>query len=162
MEVEGMSGYRILVVDDCPDTVEVVCMLLDVLGHEAHGATSGVQAIEMVDRLAPAIVLMDLSMPGLDGYAVAVRLRARRDPSLYLVALTGWGRPEDREAAVLAGFDDLLVKPPDAKDLRQMLLAARIERPERTTAASPSGQCAPDQSVLRITELIGFTFIPPG
>lgn len=122
----GGGGYRILVVDDYPDTVEVVCTLLEVLGHEAHGASSGFEALAMVERLHPDIALIDLSMPLLDGYETAEQLRHRHGASPYLVALTGWGRPEDRIAARLSGFDEFVVKPAVSDALTQMLELYRL------------------------------------
>lgn len=150
MKSKGVSGYRILVVDDCPDTVEVICTLLGMLGHEPHGATSGLEAIDKVQRLDPAIVVMDLSMPGLDGYAVARRLRAHHGARPYLVALTGWGRPEDLLAATQAGFDELLVKPPDPDELRRVLDAAPIQRPLASSVRNARPPLPPAVSALRI------------
>jgi len=131
MEIESVSGYRILVVDDYPDTVDVVCTLLEVLGHEAHGASSGLDAIEKLERFAPAIALIDLSMPGLDGIAVAERVRARYGAEPYLVALTGWDRPQDRVDAYRAGFDEFIVKPAVTDVLRRIIDLFSLHKADR-------------------------------
>lgn len=133
----GRGGFRILVVDDHPDTVEVVCTLFMTLGHEAFGAMGGHEALELVEAVDPAIVLVDLSMPCMGGIEVAERLRAKHSAKHYLVALTGWGGDEDRQAAQLAGFDQYVVKPADGIVLREVLIGyslhAARSRPRRTT-----------------------------
>jgi CheY-like chemotaxis protein len=85
-------------------------------------AADGIQGVDLIlDRL-PDLALVDIAMPGLDGYAVARRVRAKLGPSApRLVALTGFGREEDRERARRAGFDSHLTKPAVPKDLRRIL-----------------------------------------
>lgn len=124
MEMDGgRGGYRILVVDDHPDTVEVVCTLFMSLGHDAYGATGGLEALELVESVDPLIVLVDLSMPGgMGGIEVAECLRAKHGAKHYLVALTGWGGEEDRQAATAAGFDLYVVKPADGLVLREVII----------------------------------------
>ncbi len=135
----GRGGYRILVVDDHPDTVEVVCTLFMALGHEAFGATGGLEALEMVEAVEPMIVLVDLSMPGMGGIEVAERLRAKHGAKHYLVALTGWGGDEDRRAATVAGFDLYVVKPADGLVLREVVIGYSLHvarlRTRRTSRA---------------------------
>ena len=140
----GRGGYRILVVDDHPDTVEVVCTLFMALGHEAFGATGGAAALEMVEAVDPTIVLLDLSMPVLGGIEVAKRLRAKHGAKHYLVALTGWGGDEHRLNATLAGFDQYVVKPAGGMILREAIIAysmhaarLRARRRSRPLAAQP-------------------------
>ncbi|MBA3456882.1 MAG: response regulator [Deltaproteobacteria bacterium] len=123
MEMDGgRGGYRILVVDDHPDTVEVVCTLFLALGHEAYGATGGLEGLEMVEAVDPMIVVVDLSMPCLGGIELAERLRAKYGAKHYLVALTGWGGEEDRRDATLAGFDEYVVKPAMGNALCEVLV----------------------------------------
>lgn len=138
MEMDcGRGGCRILVVDDHPDTVEVVCTLFMALGHEAYGATGGLEALEMVQAVDPMIVLVDLSMPGMGGIEVAERLRAQHGTKPYLVALTGWGGDDDRRAATLAGFDLYVVKPADGMVLREVVIGYSLHsartRPRRSS-----------------------------
>ena len=87
-------------------------MLLEIYGHEVYEAADGPTGIDMVLRLRPDVALVDVGLPGLDGYEVARRLRASADgEALYLIAVTGYGMPADQERARQAGFDSHLVKP---------------------------------------------------
>jgi PAS domain S-box-containing protein len=117
---------RVLVVDDNRDAAESLAMILSISGSQVDVALSGAQALEKVRSFAPDIVLMDIGMPGMDGYEVAKRLRedkATRD--LVLVALTGWGQAEDRERAMKVGFDEHLTKPVDPAALDLVLTLRR-------------------------------------
>ncbi len=119
------SSRRVLVVDDNHDSVETLSMLLQVKGHEARVAENGEEAIAVADDYQPDIVLLDLSLPGMDGYEVAQRLRDRPYGSgLVLVALTGWSGREVQAKAAEAGFDYHLLKPVDWPDLEKVLEAA--------------------------------------
>jgi len=116
------SARRILVVDDNPDAVRSTAMLLTLGGHEVRTATSGTVALEIARQFRPEVALLDVGMPGMDGYEVARRLR--REPTLrqvLLVALTGWGKYEDRQRSREAGFDHHLVKPVDLEQLQALL-----------------------------------------
>jgi CheY-like chemotaxis protein len=116
------SGRRVLVVDDNRDSVDTLSILLQVKGHESRVAESGEDAIALADDYRPEIVLLDLSLPGMDGYEVAQLLRQRPyGASLVLVALTGWSGREVREKAAAAGFDFHLLKPVDWPDLERVL-----------------------------------------
>jgi CheY-like chemotaxis protein len=113
---------RILVVEDNVDTAETLAMLLEVLGHEVHVAHDGPAALELARAKTPRVLLVDIGLPGMDGYEVA-RL-ARQDPRLrdaVLFALTGYGRDEDRKAALAAGFDGHLVKPVSVEALEAVV-----------------------------------------
>jgi PAS domain S-box-containing protein len=115
---------RVLVVDDNHDAANSLAMLLQYLGADVDVAHSGSEALERFDVYAPAVVLLDIGMPGMDGYEVARAIRAREaGRRVPLVALTGWGQEEDRRRARAAGFDHHLVKPADI-DALQGLLAA--------------------------------------
>ncbi|HUQ09047.1 MAG TPA: ATP-binding protein [Steroidobacteraceae bacterium] len=103
---------RIMVVDDNKDAADSLSMMLELDGHETRVVYTGHAAIAEAPAFAPQLVLLDIGLPEMDGYQVAQALR--RDPSLgktRLVALTGYGQPEDRARALAAGFDDHLVKP---------------------------------------------------
>jgi signal transduction histidine kinase len=111
------EGTRVLVVDDNRDAAETLALLLKALGHEAATAYDGPSAIEAARALLPDVVLCDLGLPGMSGYQVAEKLRALPQlRGVRLVAITGFGTPEDRERSRQAGFDEHLVKPasPDA------------------------------------------------
>jgi PAS domain S-box-containing protein len=113
---------RVLIVDDNVDAADSLAMLLRLDGHEAEAAYSASTALEAVERLRPEIVLLDVGLPQIDGYEVARQLRARNSvPGIRLIALTGYGREEDRERARAAGFDDHLLKPADMDTLQQLL-----------------------------------------
>jgi signal transduction histidine kinase/ActR/RegA family two-component response regulator/PAS domain-containing protein len=108
---------RVLLVEDNRDTAESLMMLLELLGHRVRAVYDGVAALDAARTSPPDVMLVDIGLPGMDGYEVARRVR--RDPDLdgvVLVALTGYGREEDRQRAMAAGFDYHLVKPvsPDA------------------------------------------------
>jgi PAS domain S-box-containing protein len=116
------GALSILVIEDNPDAAETLADLLRLFGHEVELAHSGPAGIEAAKRLHPDIVLCDIGLPGMDGYAVARHLR--QDPattSLRLVALTGYGRDSDRRLAREAGFDLHLVKPVEPTELQRLL-----------------------------------------
>jgi len=116
---------RILIVEDDPDSRTALRCLLEMLGHEVFEAASGEQGIEMAVTRRPDVVLLDIAMPGMDGYEVARRIRsARGGHEPYLIALTGWDRREDERHARAAGFDEFVVKPPDPDRLEAILAAA--------------------------------------
>jgi len=108
---------RVLLVEDDPESAESLTMLFEVLGHRVRAVHDGIAALEAVRTEVPDVMLIDIGLPGIDGYEVARRVR--RDPDLkqvVLVALTGYGREQDKQRALEAGFDYHLVKPvsPDA------------------------------------------------
>jgi CheY-like chemotaxis protein len=116
------AGRRVLVVEDNPDGLEALLALLELLGYATAGAADGPAAIETAAQFRPEIVLLDLGLPGMDGYEVAGALRA--DPAqagVVLVALTGWGAEKDRTRTAEAGFDHHLTKPVDPDDLETFL-----------------------------------------
>jgi signal transduction histidine kinase len=113
---------RILIVDDNVDAAESLAMLLELFGHQVRTAYGGPAALEAVESHRPEVVLLDIGLPGMDGYEVARRLR--RNPALSgvtLVALTGYGQENDRRKTHDAGFDHHLVKPVDTDDLARLL-----------------------------------------
>ena len=123
--IKPLPSRRILIVDDSRDGGESLAMLLRVLGAEVSLAHSGRHALECVDTFKPDVVLLDIGMPGMDGYEVARRIRANpANRNISLIALTGWGQDEDRRRSVAAGFNHHLVKPADIEELRQLLTVA--------------------------------------
>lgn len=109
---------RVLVVDDNRDITKSLQLLLTGLGAEVEVACDGHEALRVFGEWAPTHVLMDLGMPGMDGYEAARRLRAQYpDRPFRLIAATGWGQEEDRRRTREAGFDEHLVKPIRAQDL---------------------------------------------
>jgi CheY-like chemotaxis protein len=113
---------RVLVVDDNHDNAESLAMLVQVMGHEAATAHDGMAAIEAVDRFRPDLILLDIGLPKLDGFEVAEQLRARPDgDALFLVAITGWARDEEKQRAKSVGFDEHMTKPVDPNRLETLI-----------------------------------------
>ncbi len=110
----------VLVIEDNDDARAALVALLELEGYAVDGAADGTKGIEMVRAKNPDAVLVDIGLPGVDGYEVARRLRAL-DRRPFLVALTGYGQPEDRARAQQAGFDAHLVKPVDPTELSALL-----------------------------------------
>jgi signal transduction histidine kinase/ActR/RegA family two-component response regulator len=124
---------RVLVVDDNRDAADSLGVLLGFLGYVVEVAHDGLGALRAVERFRPALVLLDLGMPEMDGYEVARRLRAQPDgQGLVIVALTGWGQEEDRLRSRQAGFDHHLVKPTDIDALQRLF--AEVGKHPRTMA----------------------------
>jgi phosphotransferase system HPr (HPr) family protein len=115
------DSARILVVDDDRDTAETLAYLLRIFGHDVRTALDGYQAIEIARRERPTHVLLDLGLPGLDGYQVASRLREELPETIGLIAITGYGCEEDRRRALAAGFDHHFLKPLDGGALNTLL-----------------------------------------
>ena len=102
----------ILVIEDNEDALELVQALLEMKGHSVQGVNNGKLGLELALSMKPDIALVDIALPGLDGFEVAKALReAQSDRQLILVAVTGYGRPEDRARALDSGFDVFLVTP---------------------------------------------------
>jgi CheY-like chemotaxis protein len=113
---------RILVVDDNVDSAESLAVLLRLVGHEARTVFDGRQVLAAVEDYRPELVLLDIGLPGIDGYELARRLRL--EPwagQTKLVALTGYATEEDRSKAQAAGFDHHLVKPVDFQSLYRLV-----------------------------------------
>jgi len=110
--VESTQPRRVLLVDDSVDAAEAMSMLLETLGHEVRVMHDGPSALAMVDGFAPDVVILDIGLPGMDGFEVARELRTRAvTKSALLIALTGYGADSDKQKARDAGFDHHLVKP---------------------------------------------------
>ena len=128
----GPSGRRILVVEDNPDGLESLVALLELLGYAAAAAQDGPAALSVAAGFAPELVLLDLGLPGMDGYDVVRALRAEpRHAGVILVALTGWGAEQDRARTAQAGFDHHLTKPVDPDQLEAFLESVFAGQPER-------------------------------
>jgi signal transduction histidine kinase/DNA-binding response OmpR family regulator len=133
--VVEVYGRRVLVVDDNLDAAESTATLLRIEGHEVKTVGDGPAALASLKVFAPHVIVLDIGLPGLDGFEVARRLRAGGDTShALLIAVTGYGQREDRGRAAEAGFDYFFVKPADPREIN-----AAIER-GRTGTASESGR----------------------
>jgi signal transduction histidine kinase len=116
----GLAPRRILVVDDSADAAESLALLLRMKGHEVLVAYDGPRAIEMVESEHPAVMLLDIGLPGMDGYEVCRRVR-KRGLKTHIVALTGYGQDKDRERSLEAGFDGHAVKPVGMEELMRVI-----------------------------------------
>jgi two-component system CheB/CheR fusion protein len=113
---------RILIIDDNTDAAEALAMLLAIKGHEVETRADGMSGIAAVERFKPSVVLLDIALPDVDGYAVARRLRASVDGrDVTLVAVTGYGLPSDRIRSAEAGFDHHLTKPVNPEELARLI-----------------------------------------
>lgn len=103
---------RVLIVDDNADAAHTLASLLTLAGHEVRTALHAKECLAMVADRAPDVCIVDIGLPGMDGYELARRLKAEpATRSLHLIALTGYGQPSDREKALRCGFDDHMTKP---------------------------------------------------
>ena len=118
------NGVRLMVVDDNVDAAETLAALLDILGHEVSIAHTAQDALDSAARSAPRMLFLDIGLPDMDGHELAQRLRAMpATAAAVLVAVTGYGQPEDRERALRAGFDHHLVKPVEFTAIQELLAA---------------------------------------
>jgi signal transduction histidine kinase/ActR/RegA family two-component response regulator len=123
----GLQNLRILIVDDNRDAGDSLGMLLRFLGADIRVERDGVAALGALEEFQPAVVLLDLGMPDMDGYEVARRIRANaRNAGIMLVATTGWGQQQDQARTRAAGFDHHLIKPINLEVLEALL--KHIER----------------------------------
>jgi two-component system CheB/CheR fusion protein len=113
---------RVLVVDDHADSRDTMAVLLRASGHDVLGVSDGDAALAAVASFDPDVILLDIGLPGMDGFEVARRLRDDRPAHpVLLVAISGYGRPEHRRRAREAGFDRFFVKPVDIGALREVV-----------------------------------------
>ena len=105
----------------------MLSLLLQHAGYEVFTAEDGQRGVELIAQVEPHVALVDIGLPVMDGFEVARWVRQQpKHEHLYLLALTGYGQPGDRAAALEAGFDEHLVKPVDAEMLRQVLRAREV------------------------------------
>lgn len=116
------SSLRILIVDDNRDTADSLALLLRIMGHETRTAYDGQTGVTAAAEFRPAVMLLDIGLPQLNGYEACRRIRKQSwGKSAILIAVTGWGQDEDRRRSHEAGFDHHLVKPVDPQELMRML-----------------------------------------
>ena len=123
------APLRVLVVDDNVDAAKMLGLLLRMTGHDVSLAHDGPAALAVASAAPLDLVVLDIGLPSMDGYAVAARLRAEGHAGLVLVALTGYGREDDLRRSREAGFDHHLVKPIDFAQLRELMLTISRPRP---------------------------------
>lgn len=119
---QGGTPRRILVVEDNVDAAETMQLLLRMSGYDTRAAYDGEHALDVARAFKPDVVLLDIGLPGKDGYTVAREMRAMPETkSIFLIALTGYGDDEDRARASDAGFDTFQVKPVEPQKLEVLL-----------------------------------------
>ena len=136
-------ALRVLVVEDDADARDALRALLELDGYAVHAAADAGEGLRMIDRVRPDVALVDIGLPGMDGYELARQIRGTGH-TLYLVALTGWGQAEDRERALSSGFDAHLVKPVDPTDLTRLLESLAGGASADGSAASTRGTPGPE------------------
>jgi CheY-like chemotaxis protein len=120
--LQSGAAQRVLVVDDNVDAAATLDMLLRSLGHRTCVVHDGIAALQMAEEFNPDVVLLDIGMPGLDGYEVARRLRTMKKGAAFrIIAVTGWGQEANRAKSKEAGFDVHLVKPVEPTELVRVL-----------------------------------------
>ena len=119
----------VLLIEDNADARDALRVLLELDGYDVEAAGDGTHGLEIARAKTPAVALIDIGLPGMDGYEVAKRLRALAGPRAFLVALTGYSDPEDRRRAAEAGFDAHVVKPVDPDELTRLLARQGIPGP---------------------------------
>jgi CheY-like chemotaxis protein len=120
---------RVLIVDDNVDSADGVAALVVALGGEAATAYSGRDGLRRAADFRPDVILLDIGMPGMDGYETCRHLRAQpAGEAAYIVAVTGWGQLQDRERTLAEGFDAHLTKPADPRILEGLLTGAPARR----------------------------------
>jgi CheY-like chemotaxis protein len=119
---EARIDRRVVIIDDNEDAAQSLAMLVEALGAQARTAHDGAAGIDTVLRFRPDVVLLDIGMPGIDGYETCRRIRDERaGQDAFIVAITGWGQDQDKERAVAAGFDAHLTKPAEPCALQRLL-----------------------------------------
>ncbi|HKD37806.1 MAG TPA: response regulator, partial [Pirellulales bacterium] len=143
--VQPIDRHRVLVVEDNVYAAKSFATLLRLDGHEVQVAHDGPEALQTAEKFRPDVILLDIGLPGIDGYEVAQRLRAKPEfKETQLIAMTGYGQPEDRRRSREAGIDHHLVKPVKIDFVRALLAGGEPS----------SGTISPSASTARST-LVG-------
>jgi CheY-like chemotaxis protein len=128
---------RILVVDDNADAAESIAVLLQIEGHEVKTVTDAMQALACIESFSPQVAIIDIGLPGMNGYELAAGIRANRTlPTPLLIALTGYGQAEDFDRSREAGFNHHFVKPAELRAIQAIIdggIADDAEVEERRT-----------------------------
>jgi signal transduction histidine kinase/CheY-like chemotaxis protein len=138
------SGHRILVVDDNADAAELLADALRERGHVVSTAEDGPTALRLAETFHPDIAVLDIGLPVMDGYELATKLREMRPAPTALIAVTGYGQPEDRARGTAAGFDAHLVKPIELPTLEQAIAGVSESRDSCCPSPGAARRGAPD------------------
>jgi signal transduction histidine kinase/FixJ family two-component response regulator len=149
-EADRGGALKILIVDDNRDAAESLAMLLSFDGHELRCAADGAEGILLAEQFRPAVILLDIGLPQLNGYEVAQKLRASSwAKTLPLIAITGWGLAEDKRRALAAGFDRHLTKPVDIDELRRVLGSLQDASLAQSTTSQSTRDLSAEHSAER-------------
>lgn len=120
--VDPKSSHRILIVDDNRDSADSLATLMRIMGNDTRTAYDGLEGVTVAGEFRPAVILLDIGLPKLNGYEACRRIRGEPwGKSVILIAVTGWGQEEDRRRSRGAGFDHHIVKPVDSHELMKLL-----------------------------------------
>jgi signal transduction histidine kinase len=122
--VDGDGKRRVVIVEDNPDLRELLRMKLRRLGHDVDAASDGHDGLAMLLEQKPDVAFVDIGLPGIDGYEIAQKVRESLGERVMLVALSGFGQPDDKRKALEAGFDQHLTKPAEIADIERVLESA--------------------------------------
>jgi signal transduction histidine kinase/ActR/RegA family two-component response regulator len=122
MPMVGDGRRRIVIVEDNPDVRDLLKMRLMRLGHRVEAASEGNSGLAKVLKVQPDVAFIDIGLPGIDGYQIAEKVREALGENIILVALSGFGQPEDKKKAIESGFDQHLTKPVELHDLEAVLV----------------------------------------
>lgn len=126
-EVKMNKALKVLIIDDNKDLTEIMCDLIGLLGHKTIYSLDGKDGISKAKEHRPDVIICDIGLPVMDGYAVAQQLR--KDDELketFLIALSGYAGPEDRKRSKEAGFDRHLAKPADISAIERVIAEATM------------------------------------
>jgi signal transduction histidine kinase/ActR/RegA family two-component response regulator len=118
---DGARQRSIVIVEDNADVRELLRLKLSKLGHTVEAAVDGPDGVDRIVQVRPDLALIDIGLPGFDGYEVASKVRSELRDDIVLVAVSGFGQPEDKRRALEAGFDEHLTKPADVRDIEDVL-----------------------------------------
>jgi len=131
MQHYDLSNWTVVIVDDEPDSLEVLCEVLEMNDATVKAAESGEEAIRLLSEARPTVILTDISMPHMDGYQLLFRLRKLDGlATVPVIALTAHAMRGDRERAMAAGFRNFINKPLDSGKFMNELLVILLEQPE--------------------------------
>jgi DNA-binding response OmpR family regulator len=133
------SIRRVALVEDNPDSRRTLGLILKAWGFQASQAEDGVSGLELILQEEPPVALIDIGLPGLDGLTVAREVRDKLGERIRLIAITGYGQPEDRIRSYDAGFDFHLVKPVDLDVLQTVLTSQPPTRGKEASASTEAG-----------------------
>jgi two-component system CheB/CheR fusion protein len=134
------KGSKIVVVEDSIDAREMLCVLLTRAGFDCRPVADGLEALELIQTFHPQAAVIDVGLPGIDGFEVARRIRSNRKyDNIKLIAVTGYGQQTDRTKALAAGFDSHQVKPMKFEQLLRVLQSSETLRDDAPSGAASEG-----------------------